>query len=234
MDISNNDLTSSPVATGGRRKSGRAVKAPEKFIPNAPSSQLASASAKRKRVEENGENDASDIDEEAEDSDSSIASVAEEEIRQSQKKPKRGRKPAAKKPKVNGAASHEHEEAPAVKLPSRPKKAARRVAIADNGTEGLYGTRVSLVWEDSLLTVLTADVFTSGYSLDDVATQWLDRFNADGLEAMTEFVNFVLESCGCDLQVTIHDIGDPDNADGRVADLQQEFQAVSDCVWESF
>jgi cohesin complex subunit SA-1/2 len=142
MDISNNDVTSTPVATGSRRKSGRAVKVPEKFVP-----ETAPASVKRKRGDEENENDASDVDEEAEASDATAASGEEEEPRPSRKKGKgkAPRKPAAKKPKVNGAAAHEEEDeevAPAVKLPSRPKAASRRVAIADKNAEGLYGKRV--------------------------------------------------------------------------------------------
>lgn len=131
--MSNTDLESSPAARGGnRRKSGRAVRAPELFS----SQQANTTSTKRKRGEENGENNASDIDEEAEESDSSATSV--EEIRQTQKKPAKARKPAAKKPKVNGNASHA--DAPAVRLPSRPKKAkAKRVVLADKDAEGLYG-----------------------------------------------------------------------------------------------
>lgn len=139
MDISNNDLTSAPTATGGRRKSGRAVKVPEKFIPDAPSSQPGQTSAKRKREQENGENDASGLEDEADEDEISEESAAEEEIRASQRRPNRARKPATKKAKVNGRASHTG--APAVKLPSRPKK-SRRVAIADNDADGLYGMRV--------------------------------------------------------------------------------------------
>lgn len=136
MDISNNDTESSPAA-GSRRKSSRAVRAPEKFVPEVPSSQAGNTGGtKRKRREENGGNDASDIDEESEDSDSSAASVAEEEARQTQKKATRPRKPATKKPKVNGNASRE--DALAVRLPNRPKK-TRRLAIADEDAEGLYG-----------------------------------------------------------------------------------------------
>ena len=138
MDISNNDVTSTPVATGSRRKSGRAVKVPEKFVPDAPSSQQGSASAKRKRGGEDAENDASDVDEEEEESDATVESAAEE-VREIRRKAKTTKKPAAKKPKVNGAATHG--EAPAVKLPARPKK-AKKVAIADKSAEGLYGKRV--------------------------------------------------------------------------------------------
>jgi cohesin complex subunit SA-1/2 len=138
MDISNNDVTSTPVATGSRRKSGRAVKVPEKFVPDAPGSQQGSVSAKRKRGGEDVENDASDVDEEAEESDATVESAAEEEVREIRRKAKTTKKPAAKKPKVNGTAAHE--DAPVVKLPNRPKKT--KVAIADKNAEGLYGERV--------------------------------------------------------------------------------------------
>jgi cohesin complex subunit SA-1/2 len=142
MDISNNDVTSTPVATGSRRKSGRAVKVPEKFVPNAPSSQQGSASAKRKRGGEDAENDASDIDEDEEESDATVESAAEEEVREIRRKAKTTKKPAAKKPKVNGTATHDKEAR--VKLPARPKK-TKKVAIADKSAEGLYGKRVCSV-----------------------------------------------------------------------------------------
>jgi cohesin complex subunit SA-1/2 len=143
MDISNNDATSSPAATGSRRKSGRAVKAPEKFAP-APTS----TSTKRKRNDGEQENDASDVDDQAEDSED-MESEEEEEVRETRKKlkSKTARKPAAKKPKVNGNMSHE--KAPAVRLPSRPKKAKKfeRVVVIQNveEDEGLFGTRILLL-----------------------------------------------------------------------------------------
>jgi hypothetical protein len=136
MDISNNDVTSTPVATGSRRKSGRAVKVPEKFVPDAPSSQQGSASAKRKRGGEDAENDASDIEEDEEESDATVESAAEDEVREIRRKAKTTKKPAAKKPKVNGTATHDKE--PQVKRPARPKK-TKKVAIADKSAEGLYG-----------------------------------------------------------------------------------------------
>lgn len=133
MDISNNDVTGTPEG-GSRRKSGRQVKVPEKFTPDVPSSQT-NASAKRKRGGEDLENDASDIEEEEEVDEES---AQEEEEPAPRKKPKAIRKPAAKKPKVNGSVLHE--KAPTVKLPSRPK--SKKVAIADRNAEGLYGTRL--------------------------------------------------------------------------------------------
>lgn len=73
---------------------------------------------------------------------------------------------------------------------------------------------------------LIAEVYTSGESSDDVAGQWLGRYREDGPEAVTELVNFVLRSAGCTIQVTRDDIDDVDNVEGRVADLQDEYQAV--------
>jgi len=140
-------MTSSPAAPGGRRKSGRAVKVPEKFVPEVSSSQVAPSSTKRKRPEEDVENDASDIEEEDDESEEEdVESAAEEEIKETRKKAKAVGKPTAKKPKVNGASSHK--PAPAVKLPSRAKK-GKKVLIADRAAEGLYGKRILIfggVW----------------------------------------------------------------------------------------
>lgn len=137
MDISNNDIASSPAETGARRKSGRAVRAPQKFIPDAPPH---TGRAKRKREGDDVENDASDIeDEEEASSDDTGDSSGEEEVREVRRKPKQSKtakKPAAKKPKVNGTVAHE--AAPVVKLPNRPKK-AKKVLITGDDDEGLYG-----------------------------------------------------------------------------------------------
>jgi len=40
-----------------------------------------------------------------------------------------------------------------------------------------------------------------------------------------DLINFVLRCCGCQLQVDVHDIEDPDNAPSRIEDLQNEFHA---------
>lgn len=144
MDISNNDMASTPGTSASRRKSGRAVKVPEKFIPDVPSSQAGPAGAKRKRGEEDGENDASEIEEDEEEEDDveeEEESAAEEEIRANKRKPAKARKPAAKKAKVNGTSSHA--EALPVRLPARPKK-SKRVAIADKDAGGLYGKCASI------------------------------------------------------------------------------------------
>ncbi|RDL39778.1 Uncharacterized protein BP5553_04118 [Venustampulla echinocandica] len=206
MDISNNDVASSPAETGGRRKSGRAVRAPEKFVPNAPSQV---GRAKRKRGGDDVENDASDIeDEEDTSSDDTVESSGEEEVREVRRKAKQSRttkKPAAKKPKVNGTV--EHEAAPIVKLPNRPKK-AKKVLITDDDAEGLY-----------------VEVFASGDSLEDVSLTWLNRYQTNKVATLTELINFVLKCTGCNVPITEDDIEDPDNVEGRLADVQQEYQA---------
>jgi cohesin complex subunit SA-1/2 len=135
VEMSDNE--SSAPEGNSRRKSGRAVKAPEKFVPNASSSQ-ANGHSKRKRP--NGEesdaelvdNDASSEEESEEDDDS----PDEEEIRERRRKSKKARKPVAKKPKVNGTVAYNR--APAVTLTTRPKK-TKRVVLADDEAEGLYG-----------------------------------------------------------------------------------------------
>lgn len=139
MDISSNDVASSPAPTGSQRKSGRAVRAPEKFVPNATSSQTGAASSKRKRGSADADNDASDSEDIDDDSDESVESAGEEELRDARRKAKPKKKPAQKKPKVNGLLSNEG--APAVRLPTRSKK-PKKVAIADMSVEGLYGERV--------------------------------------------------------------------------------------------
>ncbi|KAM3066582.1 cohesin complex subunit [Clarireedia jacksonii] len=208
MEIEN-DVSSTPVASG-RRKSGRAVKAPEKFIPDYPSTATRHTNPKRKRTEDDEEGDASeDGGSEPEDDDESNdeedESAGEEELREARRKARSSKKPVAKKPKTNGTASYAR--APAVRLPNRPKK-AKNVTIADDTAEGLY-----------------ADVFTSGQTADEAVAGFLNRYKENSPSAVAELVNFVLKSAGCDLKVTEDDINDADNINGRIADLQEEYQA---------
>jgi len=70
-------------------------------------------------------------------------------------------------------------------------------------------------------------VYTSGELAEDVAGRWLVRYEDNGQEALTEFMNFIFKSAGCSAQVTVDDINDPDNAESRISDMQDELQAVS-------
>lgn len=149
---------SSPAPATSRRKSGRAVRAPEKFIPDAPSSQNPSGSAKRKRAGEEISNDASDI-EESEESEEEVESAGEERVSRKKNRkpnPRAARKPTAKRAKVNGAATYDDDEdedfalAQTLRLPARPKK-SRKTAIQDESATGLYGKfSEGLFWERRL------------------------------------------------------------------------------------
>ena len=134
MEGSDNNATSSPVGdAASRRRSGRVVRAPSKFSPDAP------GASKRKRGngidDEDEENESPALDGEESDPDDDVIDDDERGRRQRRKKPtsqaSRARKPAAKKPKINGA-SH------ATGLPSRPKKTAR-AAIDRQDRDDTYG-----------------------------------------------------------------------------------------------
>ena len=61
--------------------------------------------------------------------------------------------------------------------------------------------------------------------MDELAADWLKRYDNHNTNAMCDLVNFVLKCTGCDLQVDVHDIEDPDNVASKLQDLQDEYQA---------
>lgn len=125
--------TASPEPESSRRRSGRVVRAPEKFSPEPVTA------PKRKRHDDDDEgNDDDDIL-----SDATMSDAADSDEERPRARPKkrtgasqgsRARKPAIKKPKTNGVAPSGH----SASLPSRPKKSVR-IATADRQAEGLYG-----------------------------------------------------------------------------------------------
>lgn len=140
MDTSENTATPSP-APAARRRSGRQTRAPEKFQPET------TIAPKRKRGAQDEEDDVENHDPEEDDEESSEEdaddSPAEEERARPKRKtasqPSRAKKPAAKKPKINGTAPA---EAPmSIGLPSRPKpkKTARVVTGDARDGDGVYG-----------------------------------------------------------------------------------------------
>ena len=151
QDISTNDIMSSPAPTG-RRKSGRAVKVPEKFQPDE-----APVNAKRKRSGRNVESDASEVEDENEDSEEEEQSEEEEVPKPSRKKAKTqpAWKSATKKSKANGIIGDNQEDdleatAHAIRLPARPRK-SRKATVQNQEAEGLYGRRISALLEDMLI-----------------------------------------------------------------------------------
>jgi cohesin complex subunit SA-1/2 len=147
METSDNNATSSPAPTSTARRSGRVTKTPAKFTPDAP------AASKRKRNAEHDDEDAEnelpdEVDDISDANDDDADDSAAEEPRRAPKKKKpsssqaaKSRKPAAKKPKINGDAPAS-EPIHAAQLPSRPKKAVR-IAIAQRDADGLYGGLLS-------------------------------------------------------------------------------------------
>lgn len=220
-DVDASSSQAEPTASQ-RRKSGRAVRAPEKFAPEPTSSQAPRGGSKRKRTENendeiNGEEQAEDVEEdEDEDEEEEEEPESESEVEDAPKKKKAKTKgpakkaPAAKKAKTNGVASQAPREPrepkqQQMRIPSRPKKAQQgKVVFKDNSAEGVY-----------------AEIFTSGKTTDEAATHWLSRYEEASPEATTDLINCVLKCAGCDIKVTEDDINDPDNIAGRLEDIQE-------------
>lgn len=77
-----------------------------------------------------------------------------------------------------------------------------------------------------LLTCLSADVFKSGKPSEQVAIDWMKQFEDDNAIALKELVNLVLRSAGCEQEVTVDDINDPDNVPNKLNDMQEEERNV--------
>lgn len=72
---------------------------------------------------------------------------------------------------------------------------------------------------------IAAEVFSQDRALDAVAADWIARWDQNNTEAMCDLINFVIKCTGCNLQVDVHDIEDPDNVVSKLTDLQDEYQA---------
>lgn len=83
-----------------------------------------------------------------------------------------------------------------------------------------------IFYESGLITLVAA-IFTSGESSDAVATAWLAQYEADNTAAMTDLVNCILKSAGCEMKVTEDDVNDPDNIPSKLNDMQDEYKGVS-------
>jgi hypothetical protein len=71
-----------------------------------------------------------------------------------------------------------------------------------------------------------------GKDATETVAAWAKRFQRDEANSVAELINLVLKAAGCDIGVDIDDIGDPDNASGRLSTIQDEFQLVRPCtIW---
>lgn len=203
------DVDASPSATPepdatSRRRSRRVVKVPAKFAPEP----AVSAAPKRKRDEDDGqeaEDDEMDPDEDinSDDDNDDAESDGDHPAPRSRKAGARVRKPSSKKPKMNGAQPAGPNQVS--RIPSRPKKAVR-IEAGEKGS-GLF-----------------ADIFGSGDSSDSVAQLWLEKYKADDASALADLINSILHCAGCDLEVTVDDVRDPENIPNRLVDLQNVYQ----------
>ncbi|KAF4553862.1 STAG domain-containing protein [Elsinoe fawcettii] len=198
------------LTSTNKRRSGRVSKKPEYLIPE-------STSTKRKRDAPQDADDVDDAEDESDESDEGEAEddePAEEEVRErrARKSKSAPKRPAAKKPKTNGAPMQMPIRNTAPK--KRPSKKGKAGAVPNAGeVGGLY-----------------AEVFSGSKAVEEVASKWMQRFEEHESNALAEIVNFVLKCCGCDSEITNYDIEDVDGATNKVSDLQDEFQAqnVSD------
>ncbi|KAL5889961.1 cohesin complex subunit [Pyricularia oryzae] len=205
-----------PDPESRRSRSGRVVRAPSKFTPEATPAPSGAGKRKRPNGHDDTENDApssddelsdpeevdEDGDEHDDDPNDEDADAPRPRKRNNARSNGKSKKPATKKPKINGSGlSH------SASIPSRPKKAAPRISIANGDDDSLY-----------------ADVFGSGNNSDDVAGRWYTRYTQNQTEAVTDLVNCVLRSAGCDQEVNEDDINDPDNCPNRLAELQSLYE----------
>lgn len=71
-----------------------------------------------------------------------------------------------------------------------------------------------------------AEVFSQGHTPDAVAADWMTRYEQHQANAVCDLINFVLKCTGCNLQVDLHDIEDPDNASSKLTDIQDEYHRL--------
>ncbi|KAG6002069.1 hypothetical protein E4U21_003471 [Claviceps maximensis] len=194
--------TPEPDATT-RRRSGRVVKAPIKYAPEPTTT----GAPKRKRGdddEQEADDDETGPDEQTSDEDDGDGDADSDGDHPAPKsrtaRPAREKKPSSKKPKINGA-----QPAGLTRIPSRPKKTVR-IEAGEKGT-GLF-----------------ADIFGSGDSSNSIAQQWLAKYQEDNAAALADLINSILQCAGCDLDVTVDDIRDPENIPNRLVDLQSVYQ----------
>ena len=201
------DASASPVS---KRLSVRVRKQPEVY--------RTSASGKRKRSDNREVDDDNDRgmpeDYESEEEESEEEEEPdEEELREQRKQARKAKatapkRPAQKKPKVDGASLKPKKATTA--RGKRQSKRTKPIDVADaEAVGGLY-----------------SEVFASGHRFEDIASEWLRRFDEHQSQALADLVNFVLKCAGCDGTVGEHDIEDPDGVTNKLDDLRDEYQAT--------
>ncbi|RKF59977.1 Cohesin subunit psc3 [Erysiphe neolycopersici] len=200
MEPLNIETRSSPISGAQRRRSGRIIKPPQKFTSVVTPSRATSKRKRRADVESDSPDPGDD-----DSSDTSKDDIHDKQPK-SQRKSQKAKKPSAKRHKPHGRPNLAVNDV--MKLPSRLKKNInRRVVVADKDSTGLH-----------------AELFSSGNRPQDIAAQWLQKYRENDRQALADLVNLILRSSGCNIEVTVDDVDDIDNVDGRLVDVQSEFQ----------
>lgn len=208
--------SSSPSDATTRRKSGRVRNKPVLLQTDPNLSIVPNGNTKRKRNIDDEEPEIDHLDTEESSSEGSDGDPDEEELKEKRRQSRSKRapiKPAAKKTKTSQPKITNLPVRPAVngtKKPSKPRRtrAKPNTAMADPGT-GLF-----------------SELFAQGHTADAVAAEWITKYDQHNANAMCELVNLVLKCTGCNLEVDVHDIEDPDNAPSKLQDIQEEYQAT--------
>lgn len=204
-------MSSSPAPSASAtatRSSGRVRKQTEHFTTSDFST------GKRKRgAQTEADGDAGiEEDEDSDESDESEGDADPEEIREKAKRARKSKaatskRPAQKKPKTNDVA-----------LPFRAAKPAARKRAAKKGkaVDQAYAQAAG---------GLFADVFAGDKTSEEVVSAWLKSFEQHESRALSDVINFVLKSAGCDIKISEHDIEDVDGVTSRLTDIQDEYMA---------
>ena len=228
--------SSSPNATD-RRRSARTRSKPTPQV-EVDASRSSNGSTKRKRADLEGDPSVDGdegLSEEESNLEESDGAPDEEELKEKRKKVLKTRKsatkPIAKSQKKDSRAIIELPVRPAtngvkgVSKPKKPRPVRANLAASDEGS-GLYGMFDHFCLGCVVTHEISAEVFSQGHTPDAVAADWMTRYEQHQAAAMCDLINFVLKCTGCDLQVDLHDIEDPDNAASRLTDLQDEYHSL--------
>ncbi|KAI9845507.1 MAG: hypothetical protein M1837_004846 [Sclerophora amabilis] len=200
-----------------QRKSGRVVKRPEVYTPEA--NVLTNGSGgKRKRINDNAGDDNQAQDASLESVSSSGEDPAED-AHEEEVKEKRRRITKSRKGGVNAHTGNAKPAKAGKPRASRTKTSTNGLAF--RGKRGQAGQNPAANAADGLHDV----IFVNGTAPDQAGTEWLSRYEYDKFEAMRDMVNFILRLTGCTFEVSVHDIEDVDNATSKLSDLQEEYQA---------
>ncbi|KAF2216297.1 hypothetical protein CERZMDRAFT_33566 [Cercospora zeae-maydis SCOH1-5] len=190
-------VSPAPVADGAptRRASGRVRKQVDHFTV------ASSGTAKRKRDQSAGADpneedeemlDAEDDDDEEEEEDPEDE-PDEEEIRERAKKSRKVKKPAvAKKPAQKKAKTQTNGLSLPIRSTARAparKRAPKKPQAIDNADAEAAGG-------------IFAELFARDKSVDEVVADWLAAFKENEALALTDLINFLLKSAGCNIKAT--------------------------------